>query len=62
MKIKDYKRQFAMKWDDVRPVVVYFAGERFVVDYDKQVINEMVPMVAMVHTYLGNHFLTQNDN
>jgi len=46
----------------VRPVVIYFAGERFVVEYDKTSDRVLTPVVAMVHSYLGNITLTQNDN
>ena len=62
MTISEYRAQFTGKWDDVRPVVIYFAGERFVVEYDKTFDRVLTPVVAMVHSYLGNITLTQNDN
>jgi hypothetical protein len=62
MTISEYKAQFTEKWDDVRPVVIYFAGERFVVEYDERFDRVLTPVVAMVHSYLGNITLTQNDN
>jgi hypothetical protein len=43
-------------WQNVRPVVIYFAGEKFVVEYSN---DEKIPpnpqnflLVAMVHSYL----------
>lgn len=49
-------------WDDVRPVVIYFAGERFVVKYNDHVNPVVSPVVAMVHAYLGNLNLTKSDH
>ncbi len=60
--ISEYKEQRIEKWDDVRPVVIYFAGERFVVEYDVHYDPVLTPVVAMVHSYLGNINLTQIDN
>ncbi len=62
MTISEYKEQLLDKWDDVRPVVIYFAGERFVVDYNESYDPVLTPVVAMVHSYLGNINLTQIDN
>lgn len=62
MTISEYKEQLLDKWDDVRPVVIYFAGERFVVDYNERYDPVLTPVVAMVHSYLGNINLTQIDN
>ena len=59
---EEYRAQRSEKWDDVRPVVIYFAGERFVVEYHKRFDPMTTPVVAMVHSYLGNIALTQNDN
>ncbi|HQP31407.1 MAG TPA: hypothetical protein PLB81_08760 [Deltaproteobacteria bacterium] len=46
----------------MRPVVIYFAGERFVVEYNDQSSQSASPVVAMVHSYLGNLTLTKNDH
>ena len=62
MTMTEYRTQFEDKWDDVRPVVIYFAGERFVVEYNRQFDPVTTPVVAMVHAYLGNICLTQMDN
>lgn len=62
MTISEYRAQHTEKWDDVRPVVIYFAGERFVVEYNGAFDKVLTPVVAMVHSYLGNITLTQNDN
>jgi hypothetical protein len=62
MTILEYKEQLIEKWDDVRPVVIYFAGERFVVEYNEHYDPVLTPVVAMVHSYLGNINLTQIDN
>ncbi len=62
MTITEYRAQFVEKWDDVRPVVIYFAGERFVVEYKGTFDPVLTPVVAMVHSYLGNICLTQIDN
>lgn len=62
MTMTEYKAMFSEKWDDVRPVVIYFAGERFVVEYNGPFDPCVTPVVAMVHAYLGIIQLTQNDN
>ncbi len=58
----EYQMSNLEKWDDVRPVVIFFAGERFVVDYEEHCDPVAAPVVALVHSYLGNLSLTQNDN
>lgn len=62
MTMTEYRARCIDKWDDVRPVVIYFAGERFVVEYTDGSDPVNTPVVAMVHSYLGNISLTQNDN
>ncbi|HHO74896.1 MAG TPA: hypothetical protein ENN05_00505 [Deltaproteobacteria bacterium] len=62
MTITEYKDNLLDKWDDVRPVVIFFAGERFVVEYNEHHDPVVTPIVAMVHSYLGNINLTQIDN
>jgi hypothetical protein len=62
MTMTEFRAQLTEKWDDVRPVVIYFAGERFVVEYNGSFDRITTPVVAMVHSYLGNIMLTQNDN
>jgi len=59
---EEFRESHLDKWDDVRPVVIYFAGERFVVEYDERKDPLCTPVVAMVHSYLGNMSLTQSDN
>ncbi|MCD6569287.1 MAG: hypothetical protein J7L53_01125 [Deltaproteobacteria bacterium] len=60
--MSEYKVRSIEKWEDVRPVVIYFAGERFVVEYDVHHDSRLAPVVAMVHSYLGNLKLTSSDN
>ena len=62
MRISEYRERLLEKWDEVRPVVIYFAGERFVVEYDEHYNPLLAPYVAMVHSYLGNIDLTKTDN
>jgi hypothetical protein len=62
MTLEEYRARYSDKWEDVRPVVIYFAGERFVVEYHDRLDPRRSPVVAMVHSYLGNISLTQNDN
>lgn len=62
MTMTEYKALCNEKWDDVRPVVIYFAGERFVVEYNDSFDPVVTPVVAMVHSYLGSIQLTQDDN
>lgn len=50
------------KWDEVRPVVIFFAGERFVIEYEEESNPATRPVVAMVHSYLGNMNLTKIEN
>jgi hypothetical protein len=60
--LSEFRDHYTGKWDDVRPVVIYFAGERFVVEYNEHMNPILAPVVAMVHAYLGNINLTQNDH
>ncbi|MDT8272196.1 MAG: hypothetical protein RRA35_03290 [Desulfomonilia bacterium] len=60
--VMEYRESLLEKWEDVRPVVIYFAGERFVVEYDEHGDPLSAPVVALVHSYLGNIELTKNDN
>lgn len=46
------------RWKDVRPVVIFFAGEQLVVEYD-QTDPLGSPMVALVHAYLDCPVLGQ---
>ena len=63
MTITEYKQKFSEKWDSVRPVVIYFAGERFVVEYDREFHPRITPFVAMVHSLFGNtSALTEADH
>ncbi|MGD0820635.1 MAG: hypothetical protein ABSA71_07810 [Desulfomonilia bacterium] len=62
MRMEEYKERLVDKWEEVRPVVIYFAGERFVVEYDEHHNPLLSPTVAMVHSYLGNMDLTKTDN
>ncbi len=62
MTLSEYREHSVTKWEDVRPVVIYFAGERFVVEYDRHHDPVETPVVAMIHSYLGNIHLTKNDN
>lgn len=62
MTLSELREQCTGKWDNVRPVVIYFAGERFVVEYNDQRSAAAAPVVAMVHSYLGNLNLTKNDH
>ena len=62
MTMSEFRETGIEKWDDVRPVVIYFAGERFVVKYKDNYDPILTPMVALVHTYLGNMSLTKNDD
>ncbi len=62
MSLADYKVECEQKWEAVRPVVIFFAGERFVVDYEEHFDPVASPVVAMVHAYLDNMNLTKNDN
>ncbi len=62
MTLEEFRAQCSEKWGDVRPVVIYFAGERFVIEYQDRFDPLTAPVVAMVHSYLGNIALTQNDN
>lgn len=62
MTMTEYRTLCSEKWDDVRPVVIYFAGERFVVEYKGLFDPLVTPIVAMVHSYLGDVLLTKNDN
>ncbi|OPZ59362.1 MAG: hypothetical protein BWY87_01042 [Deltaproteobacteria bacterium ADurb.Bin510] len=39
------------RWKDVRPVVIFFAGEQLVVEYDPSDPLGS-PVVALVHAYL----------
>lgn len=39
------------KWSDVRPVIIDFAGEEFVIEYNDKCINSTSPIVAFVHSY-----------
>jgi hypothetical protein len=62
MRMEEYREGLMNKWEEVRPVVIYFAGERFVVEYDEHHNPLLAPVVAMVHSYLGNLDLTKTDN
>jgi hypothetical protein len=62
MRMEEYRERLTTKWEEVRPVVIYFAGERFVVEYDEHNNPILAPAVAMVHSYLGNLDLTKTDN
>lgn len=62
MTISEYRSRSVEKWEEVRPVVIYFAGERFVVEYDAHHDPCLMPVVAMVHSYLDNPALTSGDN
>lgn len=62
MTMSEYRERLLDKWDEVRPVVIYFAGERFVIEYDEHEDPMLAPAVAMVHSYLGNIELTKTDN
>ncbi len=62
MRMEEYREGLVNKWEEVRPVVIYFAGERFVVEYDEHHNPVLAPAVAMVHSYLGNLDLTKTDN
>jgi hypothetical protein len=62
MRMEEYREGLVNKWVEVRPVVIYFAGERFVVEYDEHNNPLLAPAVAMVHSYLGNLDLTKTDN
>jgi hypothetical protein len=62
MRMEEYREGLVNKWGEVRPVVIYFAGERFVVEYDEHNNPLLAPAVAMVHSYLGNLDLTKTDN
>lgn len=62
MTLSEVNEQCTGKWENVRPVVIYFAGERFVVEYNDQRGTAASPVVAMVHSYLGNLTLTKNDH
>ncbi|HPC47159.1 MAG TPA: hypothetical protein PLW83_03875 [Deltaproteobacteria bacterium] len=62
MRMEEYRERLLQKWEDVRPVVIYFAGERFVVEYDEHTNPLLCPAVALVHSYLGNIDLTRVDN
>ncbi|MEA2102914.1 MAG: hypothetical protein U9P80_10155 [Thermodesulfobacteriota bacterium] len=62
MTTTEYREKTVEKWDDVRPVVIYFAGERFLVEYDEAYHHTLTPIVALVHSYLGNMNLIRNDN
>jgi hypothetical protein len=62
MTLSEYREHSTGKWEEVRPVVIYFAGERFVVEYNHHVDPVETPVVAMVHAYLGNLTLTNNDH
>ncbi|HEY9161907.1 MAG TPA: hypothetical protein VIS94_12595 [Desulfomonilia bacterium] len=45
-------------WEGVRPVVIYFAGERFVVEYGEHYNRMSSPIVALVHAYIGSSGIT----
>ncbi|MGC9324886.1 MAG: hypothetical protein ACP5G0_09110 [Desulfomonilia bacterium] len=62
MTLTEYRESLLEKWDDVRPVVIYFAGERFVVEYEEHEDPLSAPVVALVHSYLGNIDLTKSDH
>jgi hypothetical protein len=62
MTMSEYRERLIDKWDEVRPVVIYFAGERFVIEYDEHEDPMLAPAVAMVHSYLGKIELTKTDN
>jgi hypothetical protein len=47
-------------WEAVRPVVIYFAGERFVVEYAKEHGQIPSPIVALVHAYIGTSGITNS--
>ena len=62
MTLSEVNEHSTGKWENVRPVVIYFAGERFVVEYNDHHSQSASPVVAMVHSYLGNLTLTKNDH
>ncbi|MCD6281340.1 MAG: hypothetical protein J7J85_07005 [Deltaproteobacteria bacterium] len=62
MTTAEYKEMHGEKWEDVRPVVIYFGGEKFVIEYNPRYNPLTTPIVAMVHSYLDNLNLTKSDH
>jgi hypothetical protein len=49
--MEEYRERLVNRWEEVRPVVIYFAGERFVVEYDEHHNPLLSPAVAMVASF-----------
>ena len=60
MTITDSPQPEKTNWDDVRPVVIYFAGEKFVVEYANESGRKTSPIVALVHSYIGTSGITNS--
>lgn len=58
----EYRTGKKQTWEGVRPVVIYFAGERLIVNYDDYADPATRPLVAMVHSYLENVSLAKHAN
>ena len=58
----EYRKTQIGKWEAVRPVVIFFGGERFVMEYQSKTDPLAVPVVALVHAYLGSIRLTSSCN
>jgi hypothetical protein len=58
----EYRKTQIGKWDAVRPVVIFFGGERFVMEYQSKTDPLAVPVVALVHAYLGSMNIVRSVN
>jgi hypothetical protein len=58
MMMTETLKQSKGDWEGVRPVVIYFAGERFVVEYGHPTDRMASPIVALVHSYIGSSGIT----
>ncbi len=43
--LSEFRDHYTGKWGDVRPVVIYFAGERFVVEYNEHMNPILAPVI-----------------
>jgi len=62
MTYQEYRERNLWKWNRVRPVVMHFGGERFLIEYDEPHNVLLSPFAAMAHAYLGNASLMYNDH
>jgi len=61
MMVLEHTLKNAGKGNRVRPVVIVFAGEQMVIEYD-QFNPQSSPLVALVHAYLDCPVLGRHEN